>query len=135
MDHWAYPGVKVLRALGLLDGGYSNDYRLDEPLGRWRYQNMINGVLKKAGIETDYIEVNDNPPNRQIIGTIAREMAKVQGIKYENNYDVYMEALTESGIMTADLAAYFTDEEKNPQAAETVMLVANFYQWLDHRLS
>lgn len=135
MDHWAYPGVKVLRALGLLDGGYSNDYRLDEPLGRWRYQNMINGVLKKAGIETDYIEVNDNPPNRQIIGTIAREMAKVQGIKYENNYGVYMEALTESGIMTADLAAYFTDEEKNPQAAETVMLVANFYQWLDHRLS
>lgn len=135
MDHWAYPGVKVLRALGLLDGGYSNDYRLDEPLGRWRYQNMINGVLKKAGIETDYIEVNDNPPNRQIIGTIAREMAKVQGVKYENNYDVYMEALTESGIMTADLAAYFTDEEKNPQAAETVMLVANFYQWLDHRLS
>lgn len=135
MDHWAYPGVKVLRALGLLDGGYSNDYRLDEPLGRWRYQNMINGVLKKAGIETDYIEVNDNPPNRQIIGTIAREMAKVQGVKYENNYGVYMEALTESGIMTADLAAYFTDEEKNPQAAETVMLVANFYQWLDHRLS
>lgn len=135
MDHWAYPGVKVLRALGLLDGGYSNDYRLDEPLGRWRYQNMINGVLKKAGIETDYIEVNDNLPNRQIIGTIAREMAKVQGVKYENNYGVYMEALTESGIMTADLAAYFTDEEKNPQAAETVMLVANFYQWLDHRLS
>ena len=56
MDHWAYPGVKVLRSLGILDGGYSNDYKLDEPISRWRYQNMINNVLKKAGITQDYID-------------------------------------------------------------------------------
>lgn len=36
MDHWAYSGVKVIRSLGLLDGGYSNDYRLDEAVGKWR---------------------------------------------------------------------------------------------------
>lgn len=28
--HGLYSGVKVIRSLGLLDGGYSNDYRLDE---------------------------------------------------------------------------------------------------------
>ena len=77
MSHWAYPGVKVLRSLGILDGGYTNDYQLDAPLSRWKYQNMINNVLKKAGIATDYIEVNDNPPCRQIIGTMAREAAKL----------------------------------------------------------
>ena len=77
MLHWAYPGVKVLRSLGILDGGYSNDYKLDEPISRWRYQNMVNNVLKKSGIEEDYIEVNDNPPNRQIIGTTARAIAKI----------------------------------------------------------
>ena len=130
MDHWAYPGVKVLRALGLLDGGYSNDYNLDTGLSRWRYQNMVNGVLKKAGVETDYIEVNDEPPCRQIVGTIAREAAKLDGIKYDNDYTVYMKALEERGIMTEELLPYFADGEKNPQAAETIMLVANFYKWL-----
>ena len=53
MSHWAYKGVKTLRALGLLDGGYDNNYHLDETIGRWRYQNMVNGVLKKAGVEQD----------------------------------------------------------------------------------
>ena len=54
MLHWAYPGVKVLRSLGILDGGYSNDYKLDEPISRWRYQNMVNNVLKKSGISEKY---------------------------------------------------------------------------------
>lgn len=130
MDHWAYPGVKVLRALGLLDGGYSNDYNLDTGLSRWRYQNMLNGVLKKAGVTVEYIEVNDEPPCRQIVGTIAREAAKLDGVKYDNDYNVYMKALEERGIMTEELLPYFADGEKNPQAAETVMLVANFYNWL-----
>lgn len=130
MDHWAYPGVKVLRSLGLLDGGYSNDYSLDTPLGRWRYQNMLNGVLKKAGVYETYIEVNDDPPCRQIVGTIAREAAKVDGVKYENDYNTYVDALLQYGIMTEELLPYFSDGEKNPQAAEVVMLTANFYQWM-----
>ena len=28
MDHWAYPAVKAMRELGLIEGGYNNDYRL-----------------------------------------------------------------------------------------------------------
>lgn len=133
MDHWAYPGVKVLRSLGILDGGYSNDYKLDEPIGRWRYQNMINNVLKKAGIEQDYIEVNDNPPNRQIIGTAARAVAATEGMKYENDYQTYLQALEERGILTEELKPYFTDEEKNPNAAEVVQLMANTYQYLKNQ--
>ena len=130
MDHWAYPGVKVLRGLGILDGGYSNDYKLDEPIGRWRYQNMINNVLKKANITQDYIEVNDNPPNRQIIGTTARAVAAVDGVKYENDYQVYLQALEERGILTEQLKPYFAEEEKNPNAAEVIQLMANTYQYL-----
>ena len=130
MDHWAYPGVKVLRSLGILDGGYSNDYKLDEPISRWRYQNMINNVLKKAGITQDYIEVNDNPPNRQIIGTTARAIAAAEGIKYENDYNVYLQALEERGILTEELKPYFADGEKNPNVAEVVQLMANVYTYL-----
>ncbi len=130
MDHWAYPGVKVLRSLGILDGGYNNDYKLDEPVSRWRYQNMINNVLKKAGIEQDYIEVNDNPPNRQIIGTAARAIAAAEGMKYENDYNVYLQALEERGILTGELKPYFADREVQPAVAEVVQLMANMYTHL-----
>jgi hypothetical protein len=130
MEHWAYPGVKVLRSLGILDGGYTNDYQLDTPLSRWKYQNMINNVLRKAGVVTDYIEVNDNPPCRQIIGTMAREAAKLEGVKYANDYQVYLQVLRDKGILTENLEQYFTDGEKQPQSAEVIMLTANFYQWL-----
>ena len=130
MDHWAYPGVKVLRSLGILDGGYSNEYKLDEPISRWRYQNMINNVLKKSGIAQDYIEVNDNPPNRQIIGTTARAIATAEGMKYANDYNVYLQALADRGILTEDLQPYFADGEKNPNVAEVVQLMANVYQYL-----
>ena len=34
-----------------------------------------------------------------------------------------------AGIMDEQLAAYFTDSTKQPQAAEVVMLVANLYQY------
>ncbi len=129
MNHWAYPGVKVLRSLGILDGGYNNDYKLDEPINRWRYQNMVNNILKKLGIDQPYIEVNDNPPNRQIIGTTARAIATAEGMKYANDYNVYMQALEERGILTADLKPYFADGEKNPNVAEVVQLMANVYNY------
>jgi hypothetical protein len=131
MDHWAYQGVKVLRSLGILDGGYNNDYKLDEPVSRWRYQNMINNVLKKTGINQAYIEVNDNPPNRQIIGTAARAIAAAEGVKYENDYQVYLQALEERGILTETLKPYFEDGEKQPNVAEVVQLMANVYLYLE----
>ncbi len=130
MNHRAYSGVKILRSLGLLDGGYDNNYKLDEPMGKWRYQNMLNGVLKKAGITTDYIEVNDNVPNRQVIGTTARAAASFIGIKNPDDFEGYKKWLLDEGILTPDLLEYFTDSEATPNAAETIMLCSNLYQWL-----
>ena len=49
MDHWAYPGVAVMRELGLTEGGYSNDYRLENELpSRWALQNKINKLMSLA---------------------------------------------------------------------------------------
>ncbi len=46
MGHWAYPGVVVMRELGLTEGGYNNDYRLDETLpNRWPLQNKLNKLM------------------------------------------------------------------------------------------
>lgn len=46
MDHWAYPGVAVMRELAMAAGGYSNDYQLENELtNRWALQNRLNRMM------------------------------------------------------------------------------------------
>lgn len=132
MDHWAYPGVKVLRSLGVLDGGYDNNYYLDDAITMNRYQNMVNNAVKKAGFElSEKIYVNENVPARQIIGTMARACIEIEGADtLENDNDVYMQALKERGIMTDELESYFSDMEATPTAGAVTMLTARFYSYL-----
>lgn len=132
MDHWAYPGVKVLRSLGVLDGGYDNNYYLDDIITMNRYQNMVNNAVKKAGFElSEKIYVNEEIPARQIIGTMARAVIELEGAdKLADDNDVYMNALKERGIMTDELAEYFTDMEAAPNAGAVTLLTARFYSYL-----
>ena len=132
MDHWAYPGVKVLRSLGVLDGGYDNNYYLDDTITMNRYQNMVNNAVKKAGFAlSEKIYVNEEVPARQIIGTMARAVIELEGAdKLADDNDVYMNALKERGIMTDELAEYFTDMEAAPNAGAVTLLTARFYSYL-----
>ncbi|MFZ5945133.1 MAG: FAD-dependent oxidoreductase [Bacillota bacterium] len=126
VDHWAYEGVKAIRGLGLLDGGYSNDYRLEEPMGKWRFQNLINRTLEKAGKTPEaYIEVSDKPTNEEILKSTVLGL----GVKV-GSFEEAREVLLEKGIMTDELNPYFADKGKQPQAAEVTMLVANMYRYL-----
>jgi len=46
MDHWAYPGVAAIRELGYADGGYDNNYRLENEIThRWALQNRLNRIM------------------------------------------------------------------------------------------
>lgn len=132
VEHWAYPGVKVLRSLGVLDGGYDNSYRLDEDVTMNRYQNMVNNAVRKAGFSLDEkILVNENPPSRQIIGTMARACIQIEGAeKLVEDNDVYMKALKERGIMTDELESHFSDMEATPDAGAVTLLTARFYSYL-----
>jgi len=56
MDHWAYPGVVVLRELGQLWGGYNNNYKYDAVLDhRWALQNRINAIMRLANERTAHL--------------------------------------------------------------------------------
>ena len=125
MDHWAYPGVKVIRSLGLLDGGYSNDYRLDEPMGKWRLQNMINNSLKKTGKEFALVEdITDPVTNGNMIAVAAR-LADVDA----DTYTEQISGLQEKGIVTEEILSHMGAEAETPMAAEAIMVVANLYQY------
>jgi len=45
MDHWAYPGVVVMRELGQAGGGYTNNYNLDVEAIPLSLQNRLNRVM------------------------------------------------------------------------------------------
>ena len=125
MDHWAYPGVKVIRSLGLLDGGYSNDYRLDEPMGKWRLQNMINNSLKKTGRKFALVEdITDPVTNGNMIAVAAR-LADV----HADTYEAQLNGLQEKGILTEEILSHLGAETETPLAAEAIMIVANLYQY------
>ena len=132
MSHWAYEGVKVFRSMGILDGGYDNNYRLDEAVSNNRYQNLINNSVKKAGFSLkEKVVVNDNPPARQIIGTMARTCIEIEGAeKLADDNSVYLQALKDRKILNDELETYFSDLEAQPNAAEVIMLVARFYSYL-----
>lgn len=125
MDHWAYPGVKVIRSLGLLDGGYSNDYRLDEVMGKWRLQNMINNAMKKTGKDVAVVEVNDPPTNAEMVAAVA----KIAGVT-ATDYTEQMAELEQLGIMTDEIRSHMSSETDTPMAAEAIMLVANLYTYM-----
>ncbi len=125
MSHWAYPGVKVVRSLGLLDGGYDNDYRLEEKMSKWRFQNLINKVLQKAGVEYPTIEVNDPPTNEEFVLNVAKVIDKE--IK---NYEEGIKLLKEKGIITEILEPYFQNKDAQGNAAEVTWLIANLYTFL-----
>lgn len=125
MEHWAYSGVKVIRSLGLLDGGYSNDYRLDEAMGKWRLQNMINNSMKKTGKDVPVIEVSDPPTNQEMIAATAQ----IVGVE-ATEYTKQMQALQQMGILTDEVISHMSGELDTPMAAEAVMIVANLYQYM-----
>ena len=125
MSHWAYSGVKTLRSLGLLDGGYNNDYGLDNELGKWKFQNMFNKTLDKAGIEHKYYEVNDNPTCAEIVAAAA----DATGCQ-STNYAEQIAYLSDLGVIDETLKSHFADSAKRSQVAETVMLTANVYNYM-----
>lgn len=126
MDHWAYPGVKVIRGLGLLDGGYSNDYRLDEAVGKWRLQNMINNSMQKTGKEFSLVTDIPDPVTN---GSMVKAIAGLAGVQADT-YAEQLAGLQEMGIATEEIMSHMGAEQDTPLAAEAIMLTANLYTFM-----
>jgi len=126
MDHWAYPGVKVLRSLGIVSGGYGNDYGLDQELSKGRLQNLLNNTMSKTGKEIEKVtDVSDPVTNLSMIAVTAR-IAEIDA----ENYDEQIAALQEMGILTDVILQHMGAETDTPMVAEAVMIVANLYTFM-----
>ena len=121
--HWAYEGVKTLRSLGLVYGGYANDYRLDEPMTIAEADNLLTGlagdVLTDVWPYSEYVTVQD---------ILDASMKLVTSVN-ETEGMTAREWLTKADILTEQLQPYFADDAKVPNRAEVIMLLANVREY------
>ena len=121
-SHWAYEGVKTLRNLALIDGGYQNDYRLEEAVTEEEWNNLVNGLFWFHNQK----EMNYRTENGVRGAVVLNEAAVMAGL----SEDHAEESLKEAGILTEELEPYFKDLSRVPNRAEVVQLMANVHNYL-----
>jgi hypothetical protein len=146
MSHWAYVSMADLRRIGLMDGGYHNDYRLDEPINRWNFQFMLNGIIRKNGYIMDSFVIPSPPSSGYIISAVASAFLAVEHkasesaggatavgtapsaeTPSERTHAENLKLLTDAGLLDTGLAPYFADSDKVPSVAEVAVLLANLH--------
>jgi len=136
MSHWAYGSLAELRRIGLLFGGYQNEYYLDIPIERWRFQALLNGVVKSAGMEIEFIDVDPLVTNMRIADLVASLAVYESGDDQHwsasgRSHAENLEILRGFGILDHELTGYFSESDNVPYAAEVIVLLANFYLMLN----
>ncbi len=131
MDHWAYDGLKVIRSMGFADGGYDNDYRLDETVSGPRFANMMNTVVKKSGLALEpRIAVNEETNNEEMLTALAEKVAALDGSAAPADFAASRQFLQARSILDATLAENFADPSATADAASCYMLAARLYEYL-----
>ena len=130
MDHWAYPGLKVIRSMGFADGGYDNDYRLDVAVTGPRFANMMNTVVKKSGLALEpRIAVNEEPDNEEMLLALSAKVAALDGSASPSNFSESVAFLQKRNILDTILSEKFADPAASADAGSCYMLAARLYEY------
>jgi hypothetical protein len=130
MEHWAYPGVKVMRELGLAAGGYTNDYRLDASIQYWDADYMLGRVLERAqelkpGLKVTEVSFSENMTRADLIQGISHVLSG-EKLSLDNS----LEILEKKGILTPNIEESMMDIQSAPTFGELYMLLAKTYEVL-----
>ena len=130
MSHWAYDGMAALRRLGLIGGGYGNDYRLDQTAGRSYFRNLLYGVIRKLGNDLETVPIGDPLTNGAVIEAVASVYVSAtaeEEIEVKRSHRENLELLSNAGLLDVNFRDLFENEDARPQAAEVTVLLANLY--------
>jgi hypothetical protein len=155
MDHWAYTGVAVMRELGLTEGGYGNDYRLENELpSRWALQNKLNKLMALASARTAYRGGSQVPrweisldDDNVTVGEILIAAAQGASLGDESwisgqfsgappwprdfgGAEDARQYLADRGILGDEVAGRFADEKATADYGQLLYLLGNLYTTL-----
>jgi len=130
MDHWAYPGVRITRELGLIEGGYDNDYQLERKINKWNLENKLNKVLRVAYERNPRVKLRrvEIPLTIKQKGMVIAVAEGLTGRKL--SFAQARNLLQEKEILSEELVERIVDWEETPSFAEMLVLLANLYKFL-----
>jgi len=130
MDHWAYEGVQTMRELGLTEGGYNNDYRLEQSINKWALQNKLNKILslvheRLAGFPERKVEVSENVTVAELMEKAAYALSgETLPAEEAKAYLLTQEVLTE------ELLSHFPDMSAVPNYGQLLSVLGRVYDLL-----
>lgn len=130
MDHWAYPGVRVMRELGLAAGGYGNNYRLEEPIKYWDANYMLAEVLKQAHRFNNTVVVREIqfPENLTRADLLSGLCEALTGEKTSPEKSAAL--LRQKGVLMPETEDRMQDMQAAPTFGELYTLLARVYEVL-----
>lgn len=136
MSHWAYEGLKVIRSIGMIHGGYDNDYKLEAALGKWSTVNMCKRISKLLGRDYSYFDAqvqvmagatnedvayfaayilngNEKPADRETAIKMLEDAGIINDVFYDN-YGGWQEEATKGEVcwLLGMTYKYIVDEQK-----------------------
>jgi len=137
MSHWAYNEMAVLRRLGLMTGGYDNNYMLDSPIGWSHFRYLFDNVVIKAGYGFESVGATKKVDNAKVSDLVVTALLAVTENNYKpslsssgRNHIENLEILESAGLLDKDLSKLLANGNEEPDTAEVVVLVAGLYEWL-----
>jgi hypothetical protein len=118
MDHWAYPGLRVMRELGLAAGGYSNDYKLDKPINYWD----ANYLFSQVSPEKEAFSFPENITRGHLLTAVVKSL-KGQELSPAEAYAY----LVEEELLPKEAQRHFAAFEEKPTFGELYTLGALLY--------
>ncbi len=129
----AYESIKTLRELGVLYGGYDNNYRLDEPISRGRFQSITNTIISLSGLDDDVgtisISEDEKLTSRVIFKKVLLILESELEADNEVSFEESKELLLKKEILPEDIKADFK-QESTPDSEGALILLANLYDFL-----
>jgi hypothetical protein len=128
MSHWAYDSVRVMRYLGLAEGGYNNDYGLDKKVSGTALRNRLNKVLRliheRSGgqLELRKIQAPDTVTVRTVIERVAWGITGE-----ETDFEAAYAFLDSKGMLTEAFKAHAGNWDEAPDLALLYALLARVY--------
>lgn len=130
MDHWAYPGVRVMRELGLASGGYTNNYGLENEVRYWDVDRLMHSVIRRAAQVNPRVSFGKIPVPEQVTkGEVLLLVGEaIHGRKLTLSETIKL--LEDKGMLAGELKDRFKDADGKPNFGEVYMLMAQLYKYL-----
>jgi len=129
--HWAYPGLKFMRRLGLAWGSYHNDYGLDREMKEKEFMSSLGRAVKQTGAN-----VNVKTPhfweegNSLTLYDTAYMFCRYLGLNMNKHKAFYY--LKAKGFWDEDLLEKIHENNDVITVGMGYMLVEDFLKWVGY---